>query len=408
MPFELFLALRYLVARRKQAFLSLISVISTIGVAVGVMALIIALALMTGLQGELRDRIVGASPHIYVWKVGEGLTDVPTDVQRLEAVPRVTGASPIVLGKALITAGEQQAFITLKGVDPATEGEVTDVAERMRAGSLRALGARPEDGLDGIAIGQTLADQLRVSVGDTVTVMTPEGPLSPFGPTMGSRRLQVVGIFSLGLFEFDAAYGFVSLPAAQRLLARERPDFIEVRVDDMYAAPAVASAIVGRLGSTYVTQDWAQMNQSLFSALWLEKVAISITIGLIVMVAALNIVASLVLLVMEKSRDIAILKTMGAGARSITAIFMLQGLIIGAIGTSVGAAGGLGITKVLDKYKLIKVPMDVYQVAHVPFKVQTDDFALVVFAALVICFVATIYPSRQASRLDPAQALRYQ
>jgi lipoprotein-releasing system permease protein len=408
MPFELFLALRYLVARRKQAFLSLISVISTIGVAVGVMALIIALALMTGLQGELRDRIVGASPHIYVWKVGEGLTDVPGDVRKLKDVPRVTGASPIVLGKALVSAGEQQAFITVKGVDPGTEAEVTDVAERMRKGSLRALASQPDDALAGIAIGQTLADQLRVSVGDTVTLMTPEGPLSPFGPTMGSRRLEVVGIFSLGLYEFDAAYGFVSLATAQRIMARDRPDFIEVRVDDMYAASSVASTIVDRLGASYVTQDWAQMNQSLFSALWLEKVAISITIGLIVMVAALNIVASLVLLVMEKSRDIAILKTMGAAARSITAVFMLQGLIIGAIGTLVGAMAGLGVTWVLDTYKVIQVPMDVYQVAYVPFKVQVDDFVLVVLAALAICFLATIYPSRQASRLDPAQALRYQ
>jgi len=408
MPFELFLALRYLVARRKQAFLSLISVISTIGVAVGVMALIIALALMTGLQGELRDRIVGASPHIYVWKVGEGLRNIPAELQRLQQVPRVTGASPIVLGKALVTAGEQQAFITVKGIDPATESKVTDVRERMRSGSLQALASRPEDALAGIAIGQTLADQLRVSVGDTLTLMTPEGPLSPFGPTMGSRRLEVVGIFSLGLYEFDAAYGFVSLPTAQRLLARDHPDFIEVRVDDMYAAPDVAERIVSTLGSTYMTQDWAQMNQSLFSALWLEKVAISITIGLIVMVAALNIVASLVLLVMEKSRDIAILKTMGAGARSITAVFMLQGLIIGAIGTTVGALAGLAVTWVLDRYKLIRVPMDVYQVAYVPFKVQVDDFILVVLAALAICFLATIYPSRQASRLDPAQALRYQ
>jgi lipoprotein-releasing system permease protein len=176
----------------------------------------------------------------------------------------------------------------------------------------------------------------------------------------------------------------------------------------MYAASDVADDIVQRLGTSYITQDWAQMNQSLFSALWLEKVAISITIGLIVMVAALNIVASLVLLVMEKSRDIAILKTMGAPARSITWIFMLQGLIIGAIGTTVGALAGLGISWVLDTYKLIRVPMDVYQVSYVPFTVEWRDFGLVVAAAVVVCFVATIYPSRQASRLDPAQALRYQ
>ena len=356
MPFELFLALRYLVARRKQAFLSLISVISTAGVAVGVMALIIALALMTGLQGELRDRIVGASPHIYVWHVGEGLTDVQGDMRRLKQVPRVTGASPIVLGKALVTAGEQQAFITVKGIDPATEGEVTDVRERMRSGSLSALASRPENGLPGIAIGQALADQLRVKVGDTVTVMTPEGPLSPFGPDDGqpaprdhrhllARPLRIRRRLRLPGAADGAAAARARSPRLHRGARRRH-----VR------RAGIAKTIVERLGGTYVTQDWAQMNQSLFSALWLEKVAISITIGLIVMVAALNIVASLVLLVMEKSRDIAILKTMGAAAGSITAIFMLQGLIIGAIGTTVGAAAGLAVTSVLDRYQLIRVP----------------------------------------------------
>ncbi len=408
MPFELFVALRYLVARRKQAFISLISVISTLGVAVGVMALIIALALMTGLQGELRSRIVGASPHIYVLKAGDGLADVPAELQAIRAVPRVQGASPGVMGKALVSSGEQQAFISVKGVDPTTEGEVTDVSERMVSGRMADLSGRDVEQLPGIVIGQALAQSLGVGVGETVSLMTPDGPLSPFGPMLGTRRLEVVGIFSLGLYEFDAAYGFVDLPTGQRLLGRAVPDFIEVRVDDMYEAPAVADDIVQRLGASYITQDWAQMNQSLFSALWLEKVAISITIGLIVMVAALNIVASLVLLVMEKSRDIAILKTMGTPARSITLIFMLQGLIIGAIGTTVGAVGGLAVSWVLDTYRLIRVPMDVYQVSYVPFTVDWGDFGLVIVSALVVCFVATIYPSRQASRLDPAQALRYQ
>ena len=408
MPFELFLALRYLVARRKQAFLSLISVISTAGVAVGVMALIIALALMTGLQGELRDRIVGASPHIYVWHVGEGLTDVAGRHATAEAGAARDRRVADRARQGARHGGGAAGLHHRQGDRPGHRGGSHRCARAYASGSLSALASRPENGLPGIAIGQALADQLRVKVGDTVTVMTPEGPLSPFGPTMGSRRLEIIGIYSLGLYEFDAAYGFLELPTAQRLLARDRPDFIEVRVDDMYAAPGIAKTIVERLGGTYVTQDWAQMNQSLFSALWLEKVAISITIGLIVMVAALNIVASLVLLVMEKSRDIAILKTMGAAAGSITAIFMLQGLIIGAIGTTVGAAAGLAVTSVLDRYQLIRVPMDVYQVAYVPFKVQVDDFVLVVLAALVICFLATIYPSRQASRLDPAQALRYQ
>jgi len=195
---------------------------------------------------------------------------------------------------------------------------------------------------------------------------------------------------------------------ARRLLDREDIDAIQLRIDDIYQAPAVAEQVGEQLGPEWVVQDWADMNQSLFSALWLEKMAISLTIGLIVMVAALNIVASLILLVMEKHRDIAILKTMGAGARSITSIFMLQGLIIGVVGTAVGASLGYVVARVLDTYRLIRVPVDVYQISHVPFKVEPFDFALVIVAAILVSFVATIYPSRQAAKLDPAQALRYE
>ncbi|HSL22360.1 MAG TPA: lipoprotein-releasing ABC transporter permease subunit [Vicinamibacterales bacterium] len=408
LPFELFIALRYLLARRKQAFISLISFISTLGVAVGVMALILALALMTGLQGELRNRIVGAAAHVYVWKVGAGgIADPEQDTKRVRAQPRVIGAAPVMIGKALIDSGRERAFITLKGIDPKLEATVTDVGRAMLQGSLAALEPRSEDRPDGIVIGRDLANQLSASVGDDVSVMTPEGTLSPMGMIPRLRRFRVVGIFSVGLYEFDSAYGYVTMDVAGRLLDRENPDYIEARVDDMYAAPAIADDIERRLGEGYVTQDWADMNRSLFSALWLEKMAISITIGLIVMVAALNIIASLVLLVMEKNRDIAILKTMGTSAGSIRTIFMLQGLVIGLVGTVVGTVGGLGVAFVLDHYQVIRVPVDVYQISHVPFVVQPLDLAVVVVAAVLICFVATIYPSRQAARLDPAQALRY-
>ena len=409
LPFELHVAVRYLLARRKQALISLISLVSTLGVAVGVMALVIAIALMTGLQGELRDRIVGAAAHVYVWKLGEGgLADYGAEAAKLRDVPGVVGAAPAVLGKALVSTDRAEAFITVKGIDPALEGTVTDVARAVRRGRLGdLLGATP-DGLDGVAIGESLAGQLGVTVGDTVSVLTAHGTLSPLGLLPRTRRLRVVAVFSIGLFELDSAYAFVSLDLAKRLLDRPAPDLVQLKVSDIYAAPAIAEAITARLGPTYVTEDWADMNRSLFSALWLEKMAISITIGLIVMVAALNIIASLVLLVMEKSRDIAILKTMGAPAGSIMRIFMLQGLVIGLVGTLLGATLGYGTCWVLDRYKLIRVPMDVYQVSYVPFTVMPLDFALVVVAAIVTCFVATIYPSRQASRLDPAQALRYQ
>ena len=408
-PFELYVALRYLLAKRKQAFISLISLISTLGVTVGVMALVIALALMTGLQGELRDRIVGSAAHVYVWKVGEGgIRDYRREVETLGAQPHVLGAAPAILGKALVTTDKGEAFITVKGIDPLLEPRVTDILRAMQQGAIDDLVDRAEDQPDGIVIGRDLATQLGAAVGDSVTLLTPHGSLSPMGMMPRTRRLTVVGIFSLGLFEFDSAYGFVSMPVAERVLDKAHPDFVQLRVDDIYAAPAISEQIVAALGPTYVTQDWADMNRSLFSALWLEKMAISITIGLIVMVAALNIVASLILLVMEKSRDIAILKTMGASARSIMGIFMLQGLVIGLVGTLLGASLGYGACWVLDRYRLIRVPMDVYQVSYVPFTVLPLDFALVVVAAILTCFVATIYPSRQASRLDPAQALRYQ
>ncbi|MEP6916861.1 MAG: ABC transporter permease [Acidobacteriota bacterium] len=407
LPFELFIALRYLLARRKQAFISLISLISVLGVMVGVMALLIALALMTGLQGELRDRIVGSAAHVYVMKVG-GITEPEAEVRKLLAVPRVVGAAPVVVGKALLTSdGGGEAFITVKGVVPAEERTVTRIEQSMLSGGLDGLNTAP-GASPALLIGKDLASQLHVTLGDTVRLITPEGTLTPMGAFRLPRPFKIAGIFSLGLFEYDSSYGFVRLDVAQRDLGRTMPDFIELRLDDMFAAQQVADSIPGRLGPDYMAQDWADVNGALFSALWLEKMAISITIGLIVMVAALNIIASLVLLVMEKSRDIAILKTMGASAPAIRRIFMLQGLVIGLVGTTAGAVAGYALIYVLDRYKLIRVPIDVYQISYVPFTLQPLDFAIVVAAAIVICFVATIYPSRQASKLDPAQALRYQ
>jgi lipoprotein-releasing system permease protein len=404
LPFELFVAVRYLLARRKQAFISLISLISVLGVAVGVMALLIALALMTGLQGELRDRLVGSTAHVYVFKVG-GIKDPENDLRRVRELPEVVGAAPVMQGMGLIASATENLPLQIKGVDPRLEPSVTNVSRSMQVGSLDALVRHPE-GRPGIVIGRDLADKLAVKVGDMVRVVIGE-QLTPIGLTPRFRAFTVVGIFKLGLYEFDYSYGFVNLEVAKSVLD-DAPVYIEVRVRDMFKAKDVADAITEKLGSDYIGQDWADMNKSLFSALWLEKMAISITIGLIVMVAALNIIASLILLVMEKSRDIAILKTMGSSAASIRRIFVLQGLIIGLVGTCAGAFGGLVLIYVLDRFRLIHVPIDVYQIAYVPFKLELLDGVVVILAAILICFVATIYPSRQASRLDPAQALRYQ
>lgn len=407
MPFELQVALRYLLAKRRQVFISVISLVSTLGVMVGVMALVIALALMTGLQYELRDRILGSAAHVYVWKPA-GLDDYRAEIARIEQVDGVVSAAPALLGKALITGPGGEGFITIKGIDPAREGEVTDLGRSMVDGALSDLAPASDERRAGVLIGRALAATLGVQPGDTVTLVTPQGALTPMGMMPRQRRVDVAGTFSLGLFEFDQAYGFVDLETAYRLTGQTRPDHLEIRVADIYQAAAVAESLQRALGADYVTQNWSEMNQSLYSALWLEKMAMGIGIGLIVMVAALNIVASLVLLVMEKTRDIAILKTMGASSRSIMLIFLTQGMLIGVIGTLTGATLGVGIATVLDRYRLITIPSDVYQVTYLPFLILPGDVATVVLGAVVICFLATLYPSRQAARLDPAQALRYE
>jgi lipoprotein-releasing system permease protein len=406
-PFELHVALRYLLARRKQARIGVISSMSALGVAVGVAAVIIALALMTGLQQEVRDRILGSSPHLYVWKQG-GIADYRAEAARMRALPRVVGAAPAILTGALLKSDLGDAYVTVKGIDPALETSVTGLGDSMIRGTVAALDEGPEDGLGRILIGLTAATKLQVEVGDVLSVLTPFGSMSPRGMEYIPRRLEVAGIFQLGLDEFDSAFAFTNLTVAQRLAGRDDVQLMQLRVDDMWAAPQVADGIPAALGLEYLPDDWQDMNGSLFAALWLEKVAIALAIGLIVFVAALNIVASLILIVMEKHRDIAILKTMGTSAKSVTTIFILQGLIIGTVGTAVGAALGVTIATLADRYEIISVPADVYQVSHMPFTVRPLDLIVVVLAAIFVCFVATIYPSRQAAKLDPAQALRYE
>jgi lipoprotein-releasing system permease protein len=407
-PFELQIALRYLLAKRRQVFISVITLVSTLGVTVGVMALVIALAIMTGLQQELQSRILGAMAHVNVWKTS-GIQDYRAEVARVEQVPGIVAAAPAVYGKALVSADRADSFVTLKGIDPQFERNVTEVAGAMTGGSLEALAEQSgEDALPGIVIGHALAGAVGAFVGDTVTLITPQGSLTPFGLAPRQLRVRVVGTFRLGLIEFDSAYGFVSIELAQRLTGKTDVDLLEARVGDVYQAPAIAEGVAARLGSDYVAGDWTDQNQTLYSALYLEKIAMGLGIGLIVGVAALNIVASLILLVMEKTRDIAILKTMGASARSVMMVFLIQGIVIGTIGTIVGAALGATIAHFLDRYRVISIPGDVYQVTYLPFRVLPWDLVAIVAGGLVVCFFATLYPSRQAARLDPAQALRYE
>jgi lipoprotein-releasing system permease protein len=408
MPFELQVALRYLLAKRRQVFISVISLVSTIGVTVGVAALVIALALMTGLQGELQNKILGSSAHVFVFKPA-GIEDYRAEVAKIRAVRGVIGAAPAVMGKAMISGtGPTPGFIAVKGIDPELETSVTEVATLVTDGSLALLTPASDEELPGIVMGKDLAGDIGAMVGDTVTLTTPEGSLTPMGVMPRQRRFKVVGTFRLGLYDVDSTTGLVALEQGMRLAGADRVGHIEVKIADVYDAPRIADLMADQFGPEYATQDWTDINQQLYSALMLEKIGMGIGIGLIVMVAALNIIASLILLVMEKTRDIAILKTMGASKRSIMLVFLLQGTIIGVIGTVLGAIAGTTLASFLDRYRLISIPSDVYQVSYLPFKVLPGDLVWVIVGAVIVCFVATLYPSRQAARLDPAQALRYE
>jgi lipoprotein-releasing system permease protein len=346
-----------------------------------------------------------------VFRTGnEAISDYAQVAAILRQVPGVLGASPVAYGKGILTApAGGTAAVTLKGVVPRDEKTVTRVSTQMEEGSFDALETVPVDGLPPILLGRDLAARLNVGLGDVVTVFTPQGHLSPMGVQPGRRKFEVAGTVRSGLYEFDSAWAYMPLGVAQRVFdLGDRASFVEARVVDMFRVRETAAAMVGRLGEGYSTTDWIEMNHSLFSALWLEKTAIAITIGLIVMVAALNIVATLILMVMEKHKDIAVLVSMGASRGAISRIFMLQGTLIGAAGTLLGSVLGWSACQVLDRYRLIRVPEDVYQISYVPFRLLPGDAALVVVGAVLVCFLATLHPARGAARLDPAEALRYE
>ena len=410
MPWELRVAVRYLTARRKQAFISVISAVAVMGVAVGVMAVLIALGLMTGLQSEIRARILGATAHVSVFRTeGASYEDLLGAVERVRQVPGVVGAAPAVYGKALLTTPNGAAAATLKGIVPAEERTVTEVVSKLIEGSIDEFEKPAGEGPPPVLLGNALAAALNAGVGDVVTLTSPRGRLSPVGLIPNVKKLRVVGLVKTGLYEFDAAWAYLPLDAARRLLDEEgRTAHVEVRLADMFAVKAGARAILEKLGRSYMTTDWVEMNQALYSALWIEKVAVGTAIGLIVAVAALNIVATLVLMVMEKHKDIAILISMGASRGAIMRVFMLQGSVIGVVGTALGGALGASACWALDHFRLVRVPESVYQIAWVPFRLVPMEAVLVLSIALLICFLATLYPARGAARLDPAEALRYE
>jgi lipoprotein-releasing system permease protein len=409
MRFEVSVAMRYLRARRKQTFLSVVSFIAILGFILGVMALIVALALMTGFQEDIQTKILGTSAHIMVYAShARGIHDYDRTMKVVAADPAVVSVSPVVYGKVMIYSPGGANGIVVKGIDPAREGKVSDLAAKLDPKILAKL-KNPGTDRDGIVLGQDLADSLHVESGDFVTLVSPDSMLSPLGLMPKFKKFRVLGTFHSGLYEYDTSWALVSLDTAQRLFSLDDAvSLIEGKVRDIYGAQEIANRLQKQLGSSFVTDNWIHQNKSLFSAMKLEKIMLFITIALIVLVASFNVISTLVMMVLEKTKDIAILLAMGCTTRQIMRIFMLQGILIGVIGTIIGAILGVTGSFIMDHYRVIQLPLDVYFIPYLPFRVRPTDFALVTVTALAISFVSTLYPALRASRVNPSEALRYE
>jgi lipoprotein-releasing system permease protein len=411
MKFELFVALRYLKAKRKQTVISVITVISILGVTSGVMALIVALSISAGFREDLQNKLLRGTSHINVLpkEVRYGISNYPALAQKIKSVPGVQTALPAIYQVVLIIAGRQQP-VYLKGIAVNDPSFFQDTFFEIKSGNLKDLVAPKDDPVkDRIALGDELAKKIGTFVGDYVSVISDEGELSPIGTLPVKKRLKVVAIFSSGLSDFDSSWGFTSLASAQRLFGTgELVSLIECKVSDIYQVKSISEKILKVVGSDFVTKDWIEQYQNIFHALKMEKMVMIITIGLIVFVAALNIITVLIMMVMEKSRDIAVLISMGATQNQIRKIFVFQGLVIGLVGSVLGLILGNLTCWVCDKYELIRLETDVYSISHVPFKTNPWDGLWVAMAAIVISLLATIYPSKKAATLDPVEALRYE
>ena len=374
-PLDLSIALRYLLKRQGGGFLTVIATIAILGIAVGVTALFIALGLMTGLQGEIRTRILGSTAHVSVFKSRGELFEDPTGIAaKVGALPGILGAAPSLYGKALVSSPSSQSVATIKGISGA-EGKVTDLPRQIRQGSIDDLAPHGE-GFPGILLGEQLSIQLAVGPGDILTLTIPRGRLTPFGPMPQLAKFRVAGIVKTGLYEFDAGWAWIALLEADRLLASTGAAqvLVEARIEDMYAVDAAESQILAAIGDGYVTSDWIETNRSLFEALRLEKIAIALTIGLVMVVAALNIVATLIIMVTEKRRSIAVLMSLGATKELIRRVFIWQGAVLGLVGTAIGAVFGATACYLLDRYQVIN-KITINNVMSHPFPAYTLPLA---------------------------------
>jgi lipoprotein-releasing system permease protein len=406
--FEYFIGRRYLRARQRQAFISLITFLSIAGVAVGVMALIVVIAVMAGFESDLKTRILGVESHIVVMKHGERFENYLSVIPVVEGIRGVQAVTPFVMTQAMIRSAAGMSGAVIRGVSPDTVGRVLNNIGAEELARLEASATRDGSGPPGIILGKELARSLGVSAGDTIHLISPRGTITPAGLMPSLKRFVVVGSFESGMHEYDGSLAYVHLREAQILTGLEGSiTGLEVRIQDIYQAAELSKTISRTLGFPYWSKDWMQMNRNLFSALKLEKTVMFIILALIILVAAFNIASSLIMMVMEKTRDIAILKTMGATDNSIRKIFVFKGLAIGAMGTAIGVALGITLCKLLERYQFIELPGDVYYISKLPVLLKTMDIVTIAISSLVICFLSTLYPARQASRLNPVDAIRY-
>jgi lipoprotein-releasing system permease protein len=427
MQFELFVAARYLRAKRRQAVIGIITVISIIGVAAGVASLIIALAINNGFRQDLQDRLLGSTSHINLLRVeSDGIRNWQALLSRLQKQPHVVAGAPAIYEQVLISRGAHAQGGVLKGINPQDERKVSDLLGSVTKGSADALdehspqnatGSPPNQDESGptlatpppIILGKDMADQLGAPVGSLVTVTSPQGELTPFGIVPKYKRFKVAGVFTSGFYDYDSNWAFIRLSDAQKLFdLGDVVSVLEFKVDDIYKAPEIAQKLEAEAGKGFMSTNWMEQNRALFRALRLERVVTFITIGLIVFVAALNILISLMMMVMEKTRDIAVLVSMGAKRRQIRRIFIYQGLLIGVIGTVLGLIAGYALSWAGGHYHLVSLSAEVYSIDYVPFAPRPWDGLLVAIVAIGISFIATLYPSWSAASVLPAEALRYE